>query len=302
MAGLIAVFCVTQEMTGANYVFALKSPRGWETSEHCDPGQCHLGFAWYKELAAVRCLILQQGETHFHAPSITLQRREGAKGTSLGPGAGWTDEVTWTAVDAGRSKLALSCPARPVLKLATVSDCQQQGPRSQECKVDCEEGYGTLEPRMRCVQGAWYTPECLPLGSLVRLVPETPRRLEPYWVVLDATLYSDEDCTSPIPMDGFAISSGEYVIKYASYHPKHVWDSNPETSWASKGPCAASGPCWVGFRFRHYPGPIRCAIVEHPEGEQYQASSLTVQTLGIAGWDKVSDVTVRLMPQRKQEL
>mmetsp|Transcript_62240 Transcript_62240/g.193148 ORF Transcript_62240/g.193148 Transcript_62240/m.193148 type:complete len:283 (+) Transcript_62240:372-1220(+) len=282
-------------MTGAEYTFALRSPRGWESADTCAPGECHLGFEWSQSQGDVRCILIHQGEDGFHAGAITLQRR--AQGSSK-----WLDEVTWSPVQAGKAKLALACPAAPAVERGRVADCRRSGERSGECALSCAEGFGSLEPSLRCIHGVWYAPECLPVGSLVRLVALAPELIKPYWVVLDAALFASADCTGPLPMDGLATSSGEYVIKYASYHPKNAWDGDASTSWASSQPCTP-GSCHFGFRFRRpLAPPPRCVRVEHPQGRQYQATKVSVQTLGAKGWEELPDVVVQLLPEENQEL
>lgn len=281
------------DMTDAQYVFALRSPRGWETLHHCTVGECHVGFAWYNTTKDVRCLLLSQGETGLHAGSVTLQTRKAGI---------WEDVVTWHSLEGGRVKLALSCPPAPSVKDGEVSDCKHEGDRSQKCSVHCKEGFGTVEPRLQCLHGAWYVPECLPVGTLVRLVAVEPQLIKPFWVVLDAALYANSDCTDVHRMHGVAISSGEYVIKYANYQPGNAWDGDASTSWASAEPCTPRS-CYIGFRFQKpLDAPIRCARIEHA-GRQYHATAISVETLGASGWEVVPDVTVRLLPEdRSQEL
>merc|ERR1712151_1098984 len=121
--------------------------------------------------------------------------------------------ATWDSLDAGRTKLALACPHMPTVAHGDIKNCSLGDIQSQECTVQCNEGFGTLEPKMRCIRGAWYTPECLAVGTMLRLVAKAPEFIKPYWVVLDAALYASEDCTDVLRMEGTAISSGEYVIK-----------------------------------------------------------------------------------------
>lgn len=154
---------------------------------------------------------------------------------------------------------------------------------------------------MKCINGAWFAPECLKVGSLLRVAALSPELIKPYWVVLDAALYENEDCTGVIQMDGQATSSGEYVIKYASYHPRNVWDGDAQTSWAASEPCTP-GSCNFGFRFNEPPGPVRCVRVTHPHGRNYQATSVRVDVLGASGWEELADVAVQLLPQVNEEL
>merc|ERR1719161_2906940 len=120
---------------------------------------------------------------------------------------------------------------------------------------------------------------------MIRLVAQTPELIKPYWVIMHVYIYADEACTDRIEIEpGQAISSGEYVIKYASYHPKNIWDGSKGTSWASSIPCTP-GVCWVGYRFKAAPAkPVRCARIEHPEGERYQATRVIFETLAADGW------------------
>ncbi|CAE6936009.1 unnamed protein product, partial [Symbiodinium natans] len=192
------------ELTSVDHAFMLNTPRGWEAAKECPPEECHLGFA-FATARGVACLVLQQGDIGFHAPGLALQRR----GAEV---AEWTDVARWGSVSTGRSKLAIACPEPPTVTSAVVSDCHSENGLFQECRVACSEGRGTLEPSMRCVNGAWFVPQCWPLGSLVRVVLDEPQRLKPYWVVLDAGLFASDDCSEPIKMDGVAISSGEFVI------------------------------------------------------------------------------------------
>merc|ERR1712032_526238 len=97
-------------------------------------------------------------------------------------------------------------------------------------------------------------------------------------------------------MKGQAISSGEFIIKYASYHPKNIWDKNADTSWASVDPCTP-GSCWFGFRFVSEPPPVKCIKIEHPKGAQYHADSISFEVLGKTGWEGVSDFTLLLLPE-----
>lgn len=287
---------LASDMTEAVYVFALRSPRGWESVGPCAPGACHVGFAWWNETPDVRCLLLQQGETGLHADAVTLQRHNGGA-------SAWLDVATWGPLEGGKVKLSLACPDPPSVPHGRVKDCRSDGARSGQCTVECDEGFGTVEPRLKCIHGAWYSPQCLALGSLVRVVAHAPELIKPYWVVLDAVLYSKEDCTDVLRMEGQAISSGEYVIKYANYHPNNVWDSDPSSSWASSEPCAP-GSCYFGFRFQEPvpAGRIRCVRVEHPVGARFQATAVSVEVLGRRGWEKLPDVAVRLLPERHEEL
>eukprot|EP00747_Dinoflagellata_sp_TGD_P091385 gnl/TRDRNA2_/TRDRNA2_165033_c0_seq2.p1 gnl/TRDRNA2_/TRDRNA2_165033_c0~~gnl/TRDRNA2_/TRDRNA2_165033_c0_seq2.p1 ORF type:complete len:341 (-),score=42.07 gnl/TRDRNA2_/TRDRNA2_165033_c0_seq2:8-1030(-) len=247
------------EMTGAEYVFNVRSPRGWESEAHCGAKECHVGFSWYNALdEPARCIVAGQGETGLHAESIMLQH-QAASGD-------WVDVATWGSLEGGSSVLSLSCPEVPKFQRGTISNCRKSSERSQECEVHCDEGFGTVEPRLRCIHGAWYLPECLAVGSMVRIVATAPEMMKPYWVVLDAALFSDTGCNDAIATEGEAISSGEYVIKYANYHPRNVWDGDVQTSWASKEPCTP-GSCYFGFRFRKPPPAVRCVRVDHPEGE-----------------------------------
>jgi len=283
------------EMTGADYVFALRSPRGWESVDACSPGQCHVGFELNAgSHAEVRCLLLHQGEEGLHADAVMLQRLSGTN---------WVDVLTWEPVESGKVKLALACPPAPAsIENGRISGCQAKSELSQSCQVTCKTGFGTVEPSLRCIHGAWYFPECLPVASLVRLVAHAPELIKPYWVVLDAKLFADQECTQSIEMDGMPTSSGEYVIKYANYHPRNVWDSDASTSWASAGHCQP-GSCHFGFRFRQpLKVPIRCAKIEHPHGAQYQATSVSVEILGPSGWEEPPDIRLILLPEANQEL
>lgn len=283
------------DMTGAEYAFALRSPRGWESADFCPPYQCHLGFGFYTEGTEVACVLMSQGEEGFHAEAITLQSRHGKSNK-------WVNVTTWRGVQAGKVKLARACPEVPTVRNGAVSDCKQDEDTSGTCSLSCNEGYGTVETQLRCIHGAWYAPECLALGSIIRLVAHEPELIKPYWVVLDASLYASPDCTNPLRTDGMAVSSGEYVIKYANYHPKNVWDGDPGTSWASSEPCTP-GSCYFGLRFRELPGtPVRCVRIEHPRGRQYQATKVSVEALGKAGWEELPDVQVQLLPEENTEL
>jgi len=136
---------------------------------------------------------------------------------------------------------------------------------------------------------------------MVRLVAQAPELIKPYWVILDAKLYSDTDCSVQVAMRGDAFSSGEYVIKYATYGPSNAWDGKADTSWAAKEPCTP-GNCYVGLSFRKpLQNPPMCLIVEHPEGAQYHATAVSLQTLGKSGWEEVADAVVRLLPDSKGE-
>lgn len=280
------------DMTGAEHVFMVKSMRGWESAEPCGPGACHLGFAWQGGLhREVKCLVIQQGEDGFHADAITLQRRE--------PGASaWSDVVAWGGVPPGRSRLAVRCPSTPAFPRGKAEACQKGADAlAGECGVRCDDGFAVVEPRLRCVNGVWYVPECVSIGSMVRLVAREPELMKPYWVVLDAALFADAECTEAIQMHGNAFSSGEYVIKYASYHPKAAWDGDKATSWASKEPCTP-GSCHLGFRFgQPLASPPLCVIVEHPPGRQYHATSVSLEVLGAAGWEEVLGSIARLLPE-----
>lgn len=285
------------ELTGVEHAFNLRSARGWESVEVCEPGECHVGFTFASDVLAVRCLLLHQGEEGFHAGAVTLQRRDEASG------ADWQDVATWEEVADGKAKLALACPPVPGVEHGTVAGCESEDERSAECRARCDEGYGAVDLTVRCHHGAWYTPQCLPVGSMVRLVPRSPALMKPYWVILDAALYESADCTGPIPMAGSPISSGEFVIKYASYHPKNAWDSDPSSSWASNGPCAPGGDCYIGWRFEApLTQPVRCVRLEHPQGRNFQATSISVERLGPAGWEEIPDVRVELLPAAKDEL
>lgn len=284
------------DMTGAEHVFALRSPRGWESLDACETGSCHIGFSWTEDSVDVQCILLLQGEAGLHAGAVTLQWQ------SLDASGLWHDATTWRPVEAGKQKLSRSCPSKPTVFRGSVGECKSDGPRAEECAVTCDAGFGTLAPKLQCLHGSWYVPECLELGSLVRIVARTPDLIKPYWVILDAAFYTNEDCTGVLRMDGAAISSGEYVIKYANYHAKNAWDGDSTTSWASSEPCTP-GSCYVGFRFRKAPEePIRCVRVEHPRGTQYQASSISVEKLGTAGWEELGQVAVQLLPEAHQEL
>ncbi|CAK0881026.1 unnamed protein product [Prorocentrum cordatum] len=102
-------------------------------------------------------------------------------------------------------------------------------------------------------------------------------------------------------MEGSAISSGEFVIKYASYHARNVWDKSSDTSWASNGRCSP-GECWLGFHFKERPRPVRCVRVEHPHGSEYHASVVKVEWLGQSGWEEDPSVFVQLLPLPREEL
>jgi len=282
------------DMTGADHAFALRSMRGWESVDACSAGQCYLGFTWFQS-ASVRCVLLHQGEPGFQANAITLEHKDPNSKDE------WRSVVTWTPVEGTKAKLAIACPAAPAVAKAKIGNCDRQGDRDQQCQVTCNEGFGTVEPRLRCIHGAWYMPECLPTGSLIRLVALAPQLIKPYWVVLDAALFSSPDCTDVIRMNGQALSSGEFVIKYANYHPKNVWDSDASTSWASSTPCTP-GICYLGFRFRTPPPAVRCVRVEHPSGSQYHATEVAVETLGSTGWERLPDVIVQIHPEPNNEL
>mmetsp|Transcript_54898 Transcript_54898/g.86898 ORF Transcript_54898/g.86898 Transcript_54898/m.86898 type:complete len:360 (-) Transcript_54898:61-1140(-) len=282
------------DMTGAEHIFALRSMRGWESAGPCERGECNVGFSWWPSdnIPEVKCLLIQQGETGLHASAMTLQRRQ--------HGA-WTDVVSWNSLEGGKVKLALTCPSTPSLENGLVGECESEDDRSKQCSATCSEGFGTVEPRLHCINGAWFVPECLPIGTLVRLVAKLPELIKPYWVILEAALYRNSDCSDVIRMEGKAISSGEFVIKYANYHAQNVWDGNVGTSWASSDQCTP-GSCYVGFRFAKSVDGIRCVRIEHPAGKQYQATEVIVETLGASGWEEIPDVTIRLLPQEHQEL
>jgi hypothetical protein len=282
------------DMTDAMHVFALRSMRGFESAGPCAKGECNVGFEWNSDQGAmdVQCLLIQQGETGLHAGTLTLQKKHGEE---------WQDVVSWSAVEGGRSKLAVACPSTPSFQNGVLGECIHQDDRSKVCPVTCSENFGAVDPRLQCINGAWFVPECLPVGTLMRVVAQAPERIKPYWVILDVALYRSSECTDVIRMDGSAISSGEYVIKYANYHAVNAWDGNADTSWASADSCTP-GSCYIGFRFHKPVHDIRCVRIEHPAGQQYQATQVTVETLGVSGWEQVSDVTVRLLPQPRQEL
>lgn len=282
------------EMTGAEYSFALRSPRGWESVDECSHGTCHLGFRWQQEVS-VRCVLFHQGEDGFHAPAVALEAQSGATGE-------WAQVAAWKNVSDGRAKLAAACPMhQQTVRHGKVSDCSVQSELLQTCAVSCDPGFGTQEPIMRCINGVWYAPECHSTNTMYRVVAKGPEIIKPYWVVLKAVFYASADCTDVIRMDGQAFSSGEYVVKYANYHPKNVWDGDEGTSWASATPCSPHG-CFFGFRFRKPPPEIKCLMVEHPDGSQYHADHVLLEHLGEEGWEEVQDLTIRLLPSGKQEL
>merc|ERR1712032_1381379 len=109
-------------------------------------------------------------------------------------------------------KLALRCPAVPSVNLATVDvdGCRHADEHSSECDITCDEGYGAVTPVSKCINGAWFLPEYMPMGSMLRISAMGPSHIKPHWVILDAALYKDLDCTSEIEMKGQAISSGEF--------------------------------------------------------------------------------------------
>lgn len=287
------------EMTGPEYVYNLRSPRGWESAGPCEIGECHVGFIWANATSSpVRCLVLNQGETSLHAEAVTLQHR------SLKDSVTWEDVVTWRDVETGgRVKLALSCPSVPSLARGRVENCVKEDERHQTCEAHCDAGYGAMEQHIRCIHGAWYLPECMPINSMMRIAAQEPQHIKPYWVVLDVALYAKEDCTDVLVMDGSPISSGDFVIKYASYAAKNAWDGDSQTSWASSFECDP-GACYIGFRFHSPPsvGSIKCARVVHPEGRTYQATEVSVETLGERGWEPMRDVAIQLLPKAKDEL
>merc|ERR1719161_598960 len=43
------------EMTDADHAFNVRSHRGWESEDICEPGQCHLGFEFDDDTAPVQC-------------------------------------------------------------------------------------------------------------------------------------------------------------------------------------------------------------------------------------------------------
>eukprot|EP00746_Dinoflagellata_sp_MGD_P009838 gnl/MRDRNA2_/MRDRNA2_120122_c0_seq1.p1 gnl/MRDRNA2_/MRDRNA2_120122_c0~~gnl/MRDRNA2_/MRDRNA2_120122_c0_seq1.p1 ORF type:complete len:353 (+),score=62.20 gnl/MRDRNA2_/MRDRNA2_120122_c0_seq1:62-1120(+) len=279
------------EMTDADHAFNVRSHRGWESEDICEPGQCHLGFEFFEDTAAVECVILHQGED-LHAEALSLERRndQGA----------WVEVVSWKPLGGGRMKLSTGCPEKPDVANAQVLDCRKEDKRTQECAIQCSAGFGAIEPRLRCVHGAWFQPECVPVGSMARIVAQAPQLIKPYWVVLDATLFANTNCSDPVKMDGMPFSSGEFVIKYANYAPKNVWDGDPQTSWASKTPCEP-GQCFIGFRFKAAP-KIGCASVKHPEGDAYRASVISLETIGPSGWEAITDATVEIDPSNREEL
>jgi hypothetical protein len=128
-----------------------------------------------------------------------------------------------------------------------------------------------------------------------------PSLIKPYWVVLDAHFFENEDCTKELEMQGVAISSGEYVIKYANYHAKNIFDRSEQTSWAASEACTP-GSCWFGFKFRHSVPAVRCVQIVHPHGAQYHADSISLEVLGSEGWTEVNDIIVRLLPEPHNEL
>lgn len=280
------------ELTGAEHVFNLRSPRGWESEAHCDHGDCFLGFEWYDHSLDVRCIMVNQGEEGLHSSGISLQGREDGK---------WHEVAAWHNVGPGKSKLALSCPPTPEVPNARVVGCREESEVQRECTAVCEPGMGAVEPRLRCINGAWFLPECRVKGSMIRLVAQTPELIKPYWVIMHVYIYADEACTDRIEIEpGQAISSGEYVIKYASYHPKNIWDGSKSTSWASDHACTP-GTCWVGYRFEAAPArPIKCVHVLHPEGKVYHAESVAYEVLGEDGWAEDADVVVKLSVEKSE--
>jgi len=291
-----AIATAAADMTGAEFAFQLRSMRGWESADECAAGACHVGFAWHDgSTHDVHCVVLHQGEEGFHATVIVLQRKD-----SMGH---WVEVMQWQSIPEGRTKLAVHCPAIPTVAYGQVDTCQGNG-TSQECAVQCAAGYGTVEPKLRCVNGAWYVPECLEVGSMLRVVALAPNLIKPYWVVMHARLFTDAECTQAMEMNGAAFSSGEFVVKYASYHPKQIWDGSEETSWAAKEPCTP-GSCYVGFRFAKKPAKDpKCVQVEHPKAKQYQATKVALEVLGAGGWEIAPpDVVVQLLPKpASQEL
>jgi len=283
------------DMTAADYVFMLGSPRGWETEDICAVGESHLGFEFHKGPVDVRCIVIHQGDDGFYAYSMALQ----SAASGSGP---WSDVGSWSHLPSGKTKISLACPSVPSVPHAEVGACTHVDARSKECGFRCLDGFGTPGGEMvRCVHGAWYSPQCLPVGTMVRLVATAPERIKPYWVVLHAGLYASEDCTDEIRMEGSAISSGEFVIKYASYHARNAWDGSSDTSWASNERCSPS-KCWLGFHFQERPRPVRCVRVEHPHGSEYHASAVKVEWLGQSGWEEDQRVLVQLLPLPREEL
>lgn len=294
----IALASEAADMTGGDFIFMPQTMRGWESEDKCAAGACHIGFAWNagEPEPDVRCISMFQGEEGTHAAKLTLQKLEGTL-----EGGTWMDVVTWRDVPAGRTRLAVQCPERPTVPRGIAGACQISHPRAQECPLTCEAGHGTTEPRLSCINGVWYMPDCLPLGSMIRLLAVLPEQIKPHWVILHATLFEKEDCTGLIRMHGSSISSGEFVIKYASYHPKNVWDGSGDTSWASKDPCTP-GSCWLGFRFTQVPKVIGCVKIEHPSDSKYWATGVRVQKLGTKGWDDMPEVFVQFVPEQRSEL
>lgn len=279
------------EMTDVDHAFNVRSHRGWESEDICEPGQCHLGFEFDDDTVPVQCVILHQGED-LHTEGLSLQQRNDQ--------GNWVEVVAWKPLGGGRMKLSRSCPETPQVANAQVLDCSREDERTQECAIKCNAGFGAIEPRLRCVHGAWFEPECVTVGTMARIVAQSPELIKPYWVVLDAKLYANSNCTDPVTMDGMPFSSGEFVIKYANYAPKNVWDSDPSTSWASKTPCTPK-ECYVGFRFKTAP-KIGCASVTHPEGQQYRATEISLEVLGESGWEALEDATVEIDSGTRDEL
>merc|ERR1712147_300824 len=100
-------------------------------------------------------------------------------------GGAWEDVMTWGSLEGGKVKLALACPSVPKLRNGQVGTCAEKDERWKECPVTCDEGFGTVEPRLQCIHGAWFIPEYLGVGTLLRLVAKAPELIKPYWVVLD---------------------------------------------------------------------------------------------------------------------
>eukprot|EP00439_Symbiodinium_sp_Y106_P012170 s3744_g1.t2 len=144
------------ELTTVEHAFMLNTPRGWEAAGSCPPRECHLGFS-FAAAQNVECLVVQQGDDGFHAPALALQRQDVE-------GAAWSDVTAWGSLGPGRSKLAVGCPDPPAVPSASVSACRSDNLLFQECRVACKEGFGTLETSMRCVNGAWFVPQCWALG------------------------------------------------------------------------------------------------------------------------------------------
>jgi len=281
----------SEEMTGAEFLFDYGSLRGWASAAPCDTDECRIGYEWHEDVV-VQCVKLVQGEEGLHADALALQWRDGDV---------WRDLVRWSSVSAGKAQLALLCPAVPSVDRAVlVGTCKEHGPRSQDCVMQCIPGFGAVNPAMRCINGVWFKPQCLPEGSRMRVVAQAPETIKPYWVVLNAEIFEDTECVKPISMAGGPFSSGEFKVKYANYHPKNIWDHSADTSWASQGPCSP-GSCHFGFQFQNGATPFRCIKITHPD-HIHEATQVSVEVLGSSGWEEAADVVVQLFPLPKDEL